>query len=223
MEKLGQLPRKLTTFDYNYLTKRTFDAVCGIYTGDFIGVFALRDAINAGHKNIFIKDGNYSLAGDITIPSNTLIQAQSRNTVLDSVANGSLIIDPSAQNIEFNGFSLLDSDIYSNGGDVTLSPGVYCGGISISGSQKVNFEPGVYIMDGGSFDVSGPTAFIFRIVPFFPFGHGSNANSQIFGLFAICDLTLFDTLALLLVRFSIGMVVHKSLLVLRTGSALVHV
>jgi Flp pilus assembly protein TadG len=31
----------------------------------------------------------------------------------------------------------------------TLTPGVYCKGLSISGTAKVSFEPGVYIIDGG--------------------------------------------------------------------------
>lgn len=37
---------------------------------------------------------------------------------------------------------------------VTLSPGYYCGGISISGSQSVTFLPGVYYL-AGNFSISG--------------------------------------------------------------------
>ncbi|MCB9965653.1 MAG: Tad domain-containing protein [Rhodospirillales bacterium] len=39
--------------------------------------------------------------------------------------------------------------------DTTLSPGLYCGGISISGNNDIVFEPGVYIIFGGSLKVTG--------------------------------------------------------------------
>ena len=41
-----------------------------------------------------------------------------------------------------------------NGDDVTLEPGVYCGGISVSGGF-LTFEPGQYVFDGSSLSVSG--------------------------------------------------------------------
>jgi Flp pilus assembly protein TadG len=37
----------------------------------------------------------------------------------------------------------------------TLSPGVYCGGISISGNGTVTFQPGVYILRNGGLDAQG--------------------------------------------------------------------
>src|SRR5262249_19296745 len=40
-------------------------------------------------------------------------------------------------------------------GSQTLSPGVYKGGISVSGSGSLTLQPGVYYMDGGGFSFSG--------------------------------------------------------------------
>ncbi len=37
----------------------------------------------------------------------------------------------------------------------TLNPGVYCGGLTISGNVNITFNPGVYTMDGGDFTVTG--------------------------------------------------------------------
>lgn len=37
----------------------------------------------------------------------------------------------------------------------TLSPGVYVGGITISGNGNYTLNPGIYIMDGGGFSISG--------------------------------------------------------------------
>jgi Flp pilus assembly protein TadG len=38
---------------------------------------------------------------------------------------------------------------------VTLSPGVYCGGISLSGNQAAEFEPGTYYIKDGEFKTTG--------------------------------------------------------------------
>lgn len=46
---------------------------------------------------------------------------------------------------------------FSNGSH-TLSPGVYCKGISLSSTAQVEFEPGTYIIDGGSLSTTGNSA-----------------------------------------------------------------
>jgi Flp pilus assembly protein TadG len=43
---------------------------------------------------------------------------------------------------------------YSNG-NKTISPGVYHGGISITGQANVTMQPGIYYMDGGGFSMTG--------------------------------------------------------------------
>ncbi len=42
--------------------------------------------------------------------------------------------------------------------DTTLLPGVYCGGISISGNADVGFDPGIYVLKSGTFKVAGSSA-----------------------------------------------------------------
>jgi hypothetical protein len=46
---------------------------------------------------------------------------------------------------------------YTLSGTGTLNPGTYCGGISItgSGSSPVTFNPGLYVMLGGGFNIAG--------------------------------------------------------------------
>src|SRR5439155_23844770 len=39
--------------------------------------------------------------------------------------------------------------------DVTLHPGVYTGGSSVSGPANLTLKPGIYYMDGGGFSFSG--------------------------------------------------------------------
>src|SRR5262249_32638166 len=43
---------------------------------------------------------------------------------------------------------------YTNG-TTSLQPGVYKGGISVSGTGSLNLSPGIYYMDGGGFSFSG--------------------------------------------------------------------
>jgi Flp pilus assembly protein TadG len=47
-----------------------------------------------------------------------------------------------------NGFS-------ASGGNPTISPGVYCNGLQISGSANVNMTPGTYYIDKGDFRMTG--------------------------------------------------------------------
>jgi hypothetical protein len=45
--------------------------------------------------------------------------------------------------------------IHFSNGDRTLRPGIYNGGISVSGKGNLTLEPGIYYMDGGGFAFSG--------------------------------------------------------------------
>jgi hypothetical protein len=45
----------------------------------------------------------------------------------------------------------------SYSGTVTLQPGTYCGGIQFTGNANVTLSPGVYIVDGGTFQAAGNT------------------------------------------------------------------
>lgn len=40
-------------------------------------------------------------------------------------------------------------------GNVTLSAGTYCGGITLSGNLGVTFSPGVFVLHGGGLNLSG--------------------------------------------------------------------
>jgi len=64
---------------------------------------------------------------------------------------------------------------YSSGyGTFTLSPGVYCGGLSINNGAKVTFSPGTYIINGGSLTFAGGTTSTGTGVTFYL--TGTNAN-----------------------------------------------
>jgi hypothetical protein len=49
----------------------------------------------------------------------------------------------------------------------TLSPGVYCDGIDISGGVTVTFSPGLYVLNGGGLSVSGNSTLLGTGVTFY--------------------------------------------------------
>jgi hypothetical protein len=47
------------------------------------------------------------------------------------------------------------SNYTKSGGTFTISPGVYCGGITISAGTSLTLDPGIYFLDQGSLTISG--------------------------------------------------------------------
>jgi Flp pilus assembly protein TadG len=54
---------------------------------------------------------------------------------------------PSFSGCDFNNFKIAT-------GVETLSPGVYCGGLEISGTAKIEFAPGIYVMKNGRLTIT---------------------------------------------------------------------
>jgi len=65
--------------------------------------------------------------------------------------------------------------------DAHLAPGVYCGGIQVSGGAKVTFAPGVYVIKGGDLGASGNSTLTGQGVTFY--------LTQDSGSFASLDFT----------------------------------
>jgi hypothetical protein len=84
--------------------------------------------------------GDYVNKGYISSEPNT-----GRSTVGDPLAGLSA---PSFSGCDHN-------DLAFSEGVHVLSSGVYCGGVALSGSASVEFEPGTHIMQNGDFRVSG--------------------------------------------------------------------
>lgn len=81
------------------------------------------------------------------------------NTAAADVTYGATLNDPYS-NVSVPSFSGCDynnKSLNGNFGTVTLSEGVYCNGLNINGNGTVNLNPGIYIMDRGSFSTNGNT------------------------------------------------------------------
>lgn len=59
-------------------------------------------------------------------------------------------------------------------GTTTLSPGVYCGDLTINANADVTFSPGTYYIHGGQFKVNGNTSLVGSGVTFVLTGSGSD-------------------------------------------------
>ena len=62
--------------------------------------------------------------------------------------------DPLADRAEPNVGGCLEKKLKISEDD-SLSPGTYCGGLTISAGADVNLSPGIYVINGGNLDVSG--------------------------------------------------------------------
>ena len=69
---------------------------------------------------------------------------------------------------------------YSNG-NRTISPGVYHGGITITGQANVTMQPGIYYMDGGGFSFSGQGNLVANGVMIFNSPKGPSDNISLSG------------------------------------------
>jgi hypothetical protein len=130
--------------------------------------------------------GSITATGGATVQTSCGIYVNSSNgSALDVSGQGSMtapVIDIVGTNCYFNPslpltnqgkvsdpYSTLPAPTYSgcgqstsalaiSGGSVTLYPGVYCGGISISGQSNVTLSPGIYILNGGGLKISSANA-----------------------------------------------------------------
>lgn len=69
------------------------------------------------------------------------------------------IADPYA-NSNFPAFFACTEQNFKANNNVTISPGVYCGGISVNAGATLTLQPGIYYLDGGGLQVNGGAAVV---------------------------------------------------------------
>lgn len=68
-----------------------------------------------------------------------------------------------------------------NGGSVTLDPGVYCGGVNFNSSPDVTLNPGLYVIQGGSWNVNSGTFNGSGVTFYFPTTDAIQFNTAVTG------------------------------------------
>ena len=67
------------------------------------------------------------------------------------------VADPYSD-VVYPAYSGCDQRNYSTNGTVTLSAGVYCGGISLNSGASATLNPGIYYLDGGDLSMAGQSS-----------------------------------------------------------------
>jgi hypothetical protein len=120
--------------------------------------------VTASHCGIYI---NSNHAAALQISGNATLTATPIQIVGGYSANGNVTISPVTTDASastdpyaslpmpaFGGCTFNNYSKTGNG-NVTLSAGTYCGGITLSGDLGVTFSPGVYVLQGGGLSLSG--------------------------------------------------------------------
>jgi hypothetical protein len=104
-------------------------------------------------------DLNKTGSGTITAASvqyyGALSQSGSGTIVTSPVHVNKLVADPFAGLTKPTFTNHCDHTNFSVNSDGTLNPGVYCNGLGVTASPKLTFNPGIYIINGGSLSIGG--------------------------------------------------------------------
>ena len=113
------------------------------------------DSANFRSHSICTK-GSYNTSGSGSFNTNNYSNSNSNNNDnYDKFNSSNSVSDPYAS-YSIPNYSGCDKTNYSlNSGSETLNPGVYCNGFSVGSGANVKLNPGVYVMDRGTFNVSG--------------------------------------------------------------------
>lgn len=160
---------------------------CGIY-------------INSQSSTALTLTGNANLtANPIQVVGNFSVGSSS--TISAVTTNSSITTDP-FKAITLPPFSSCTYTNYSYKGskDIVISPGTYCGGITISGNHTVTLTDGVYVLYGGGLNVGGGvTSFSGKNITFYNSG---NLTTYPYGKFQLTGSSLLNLSAPLVGSFT---------------------
>lgn len=118
---------------------------------------------NSSHDEAIRATGSVSVTADCirTVGGYTTSGGASlTSTECSGVETGSKAYGDPYADREIESYSTVCDSAHTNKsitstGTYTLSPGVYCGGITATGSNTINLSPGTYILHEGDFNISG--------------------------------------------------------------------
>ncbi len=105
----------------------------------------------SGGANSFLKAGMICSAGGK--------YGGKSNFEPDPLTDCPVVPDPLAQRAPPPVGPCAHTDERIDGGTITLTPGVYCGGLTIIGASSVTLSPGIYVMKDGPLLVDGGSSF----------------------------------------------------------------
>jgi len=146
----------------------SLSAACGIVVNS-----SAASALNAGAGAVFATSvaitGTYSGSCSTSDPSGCRTAVPPLPDPLAQLA------DPQFSGCDFGE----PTPVKVSGGVVSLNPGVYCNGISITSGASVTFQPGVYILNGGGLSVNGNSTIQGTGVTFYNTARGKYAYAAV--------------------------------------------
>ena len=151
----------------------TIGSTCGIYVNSSHLTSALtKSGVNGTIKASYIGIvGGCSVSGGICAPPEVVSDLSSGQKPVTGIAP---IKDPLANVPPPTYNPACDYTNYSTNGSAALSPGTYCGGITIHGTGTVTFASGTYALLGGGFTVTGSPILTGTGVTFYNTYNGSH-------------------------------------------------
>lgn len=129
---------------------------------------------NSNHSTGLFVDSGASLTATLTCSVG--------GAVATGIISPSALTDCSPVNDPLAGraaptFSGCDFNAYQiSGGTAVLTPGVYCGGLSVTGKAQVTLTSGTYVIQGGALTVAGQSSFTGDHVAFYLSGDSAVIN-----------------------------------------------
>lgn len=152
--------------------------------GATISMNACGMQVDGGSTTALMASGGATISGTyVNIVGNYQVSGGATITASKGITTGAAsVADPySGVTVPSPGTCTVTGATYA-ATTVTLSPGTYCSGMNISGGAKVTLNPGVYIIDGGTFSISGGSTLNGTGVTIVLTGSGSNyATASISG------------------------------------------
>jgi Putative Flp pilus-assembly TadE/G-like len=124
------------------------DSACTPTNGGALGTNGNSATITMNNSATINMVGGYA-AGPLTLSPAPVVGAP---YVADPLKSAVANVSTSGEPVLF-----ASRQVYGSG-DVTLDPGVYTGGIQLKNSVKAFLHPGVYVMQGGGFDIGAQNA-----------------------------------------------------------------
>jgi hypothetical protein len=104
--------------------------------------------------NVSVTASTIGVVGDYSSTGNVTFSPQPKKGIVAAADPLAYVQPPSYGACGYNSFSL-NGNTGSSSSPYQLSPGVYCGGISINGNAWLNFQPGNYVLAGGGISFGG--------------------------------------------------------------------
>jgi len=164
--------------------------IYAIDTGDTAGAFSVSGSASVTSAcGIFV---NSSSSSAVTFNGSAVVNASqisvhggystnNKASVYPTPSTGAATLTDPLATIPAPTFSGCDyiSWKWSSSTNITLNPGVYCGGITLNGTGTATFNPGIYIINGGGFNWGGSAAVTGARVMFYITGSASYAAAPL--------------------------------------------